>query len=77
MFCNQDIAARLESAGFDNYSIDYERGVAYVFFPGLLERETPGQTEERRKREFRQKYYWAGFELRQKEESTWANWLIF
>ncbi len=65
-----DIAARLEAAGLDQFSVDCERGVAYVFFRGLLGEETLRQTEERRKREFQENYYWAGFELRRKETGS-------
>ena len=52
----QDIASRLEEAGFNNFCIDYERGIVIVFFEGLLARETPRQTEERRKNEFQKNY---------------------
>lgn len=60
------IAARLEAAGVDTYSINYDRGVIYAFCPGLLGRETIRQTEERRRRWFSRKWQWAGFELRKR-----------
>lgn len=50
----EDIASRLEAAGFEDYVIDYERGFAVVFFRGLLAEETPRQTEERRRLELQQ-----------------------
>jgi hypothetical protein len=59
-----DIAARLEAGGFNDFCIDYERGIAIVFFEGLLAKETPRQTEERRKNEFQESFHWAGYELR-------------
>lgn len=59
-----DIAARLEVAGFNDFCIDYERGIAIVFFEGLLTKETPRQIEERRKNEFQENFHWAGCELR-------------
>ena len=62
----RDIEARLEMAGLEHYSIDYEHGVAVVFFRGLLAEETPHQTEERRRREFQERYYWTGYELRRR-----------
>jgi hypothetical protein len=61
------IAARLEAAGVDTYSINYDRGVIYAFCPGLLGRETIRQTEERRQQEFQKRYYWTGFELRRRD----------
>jgi hypothetical protein len=60
----RDIDARLEAAGLEHYNIDHERGVAVVFFRGLLAEETPRQTEERRKNEFQENLHWAGYELR-------------
>lgn len=66
MPATSDIASRLETAGFDDFCIDYERGIAIVFFEGLLARETPRQTEERRRREFQERYCWAGYELRRR-----------
>jgi len=66
MVAYRNIAARLEAAGFNDFSIDYERGIAIVFFKGLLAQETPRQTEERRRREFQENYYWAGYELRRR-----------
>jgi hypothetical protein len=60
----REIAARLEMAGFSEYHIDYDVGVAMVFFPGRLERETLAETRERRKAEFRNCYCWDGVELR-------------
>jgi len=62
----QDVASRLEMAGFSNFCINYERGIAVVFFRGLLAQETPRQTEERRRRKFQSRYYWAGYELRRR-----------
>lgn len=62
----RDIDARLEAAGIENYHVDHERGVAVVFFRGLLAKETPRQTEERRRREFQERYYWAGYELQRR-----------
>ncbi|WP_018086457.1 hypothetical protein [Desulfurispora thermophila] len=59
-----DIAARLEAAGFNDFCIDYERGIAIVFFDGLLTKETPRQTEECRKNEFQANFRWAEYELR-------------
>lgn len=67
MPATSDIASRLEAAGFGDFCIDYERGIAIVFFEGLLARETPRQTEERRRREFQERYYWAGYELRRRD----------
>lgn len=32
-----DIAARLEAAGFNDFCIDYERGIAIVFFRGIAD----------------------------------------
>jgi hypothetical protein len=63
----KDIAARLEAAGLDNSSIDYERGVAVVFFRGLLTEETPSQTEERQRRELKEQYHWTRYELGSKD----------
>jgi len=55
MPATSDIASRLEAAGFNDFRIDYERGIAIVFFEGLLARETPRQTEERRRLEFQER----------------------
>lgn len=60
----REIAARFEAAGFSQYHIDDDAGVAVVFFPGRLERETLAETRERRSKEFRGRYRWAGVELR-------------
>lgn len=49
MSTHEDIASRLEAAGFSNFSINYERGVAHVFFRGLP--ESFCVTEERCKEE--------------------------
>ncbi|NSW82558.1 MAG: hypothetical protein HPY90_04655 [Syntrophothermus sp.] len=70
MPATSDIASRLETAGFDDFCIDYERGIAIVFFEGLLARETPARQhleQERRRREFQERYYWAGYELRRRD----------
>lgn len=34
----EDIAARLEAAGIDDFTINLEHGIVYVFFKGQLER---------------------------------------
>jgi hypothetical protein len=60
----REIAARLEAAGFSQYHIDCDAGMVVVFSPGRLERETLAETRERRSREFRGRYRWAGLELR-------------
>lgn len=70
MSAMSDIASRLEAAGFNNFCIDYERGIAFVFFEGLFARETPRQTEERRRREFQERYCWAGYELRRRDRDV-------
>jgi len=64
----RDIKTRLEAGGLDRFSIDYEHGIAVVFFRGLLAEETIAQTEERRRREFWKRYYWAGYELRRRKQ---------
>jgi hypothetical protein len=66
MATHRDIDARLEAAGLESYNIDYELGLAVVFFRGLLAEETLRQTEERRRRGSRGRYYWAGYELRRR-----------
>ncbi|KUK53060.1 MAG: hypothetical protein XD78_1502 [Desulfotomaculum sp. 46_296] len=66
----RDIDARLEAAGLEHYNIDHERGVAVVFFRGLLAEEAPSQTKERQRREFREQYYWAGHELRRRKKDV-------
>ena len=44
----KDIADRLESIGIDDYTIDLERGIVFVYHKGLLKKETPNQTPDSR-----------------------------
>lgn len=62
-----DVAARLKNAGFEHFHIDGEQGVAYVYFEGLLSKEAPCRTRERRRREFWEKYAWSGIGLHRKK----------
>ncbi|KLU62346.1 hypothetical protein CEB3_c13900 [Peptococcaceae bacterium CEB3] len=41
-----DIAGRLEQAGLDDFCIDWDQGIALVYFRG---REKPADTDESRK----------------------------
>jgi len=44
----KDIADRLESIGIDDYTIDLERGIVFVYHKGLLKKETSNQTPDSR-----------------------------
>lgn len=61
----KSIASALEAAGFNNYCIDYERGLVVAQFTALVVRETISQTEGRRRKEFYQRWKWTplGFTL--------------
>lgn len=72
MVTYRDIETRMKAVGMERYFIDHERGVAVVFFQGLLAEETPRQTEERRRRELKERYHWAGYELRRREQDVVA-----
>ena len=61
-----DIAQKLKDVGIEHFYIDREHGVVHVFFEGLLTKETPSQTKERRKREFWERYVWDGFGMKRK-----------
>lgn len=41
----KDIADRLETIGIDDYTIDLERGIVFVYYKGLLEKETLNQNK--------------------------------
>ncbi|MDR3600865.1 MAG: hypothetical protein P4L49_10350 [Desulfosporosinus sp.] len=50
----KDIADRLEAVGIDDYTIDLERGIVFVYHKGLLEKETPNQTPSRQSNQMAQ-----------------------
>ena len=47
----KDIADRLESIGIDDYTIDYQRGIAIIYLSNPPSEETQNKTNERRKQE--------------------------